>query len=345
MNNAPTGNHVTQPNILPSDIGAPMLDASVVICAHNPRPDYLTRVLSALRRQTLPLHQWELILVDNASRVALASTWDLSWHPFARHVREGELGLSWARRRGIRESTASLIIFVDDDNVLDDDYLAKAVDVGQQWPALGTWGSGSIRGELEVELPASLQKHRSWLPVRAIAAPYWSNLASHEDAMPIGAGLCVRREVAVGYCGHCDRSSLQIIGRQGNALTAYEEIEISLVSCRMGLGVGTFPGLGLTHLIPKHRLTEEYFVRFVEGTCLSELLCKYKWNHSVPQSHFSLKTVLSVLKAFVGYRGVDRAMRLAYIRALAKANRAIRADQRQSHRLEVDDHRVEQNLA
>ena len=322
-----------------------MLDASVVICAHNPGPDYLTRVLNALRHQTLPLQQWELIVVDNASRVALTSTWDLSWHPFARHVREGELGLSWARRRGIRESTADLIIFVDDDNVLDEDYLARAIDIGQQWPSLGAWGSGSIRGELEIDLPASLQKHRSWLPVRDIVAPRWSNLASHEDAMPIGAGLCVRRKVAVGYCEHCDLSSLQIVGRQGNALTAYEEIEISLVSCRMGLGVGTFPGLGMTHLIPKHRLTEEYFVRFVEGTCLSELLCKYKWNHSVPRSHLNLKTILSILKAFILYRGVDRAIRLAYIRALAKANRAIRADRLRSARMNVDEHRAEQNLA
>ena len=322
-----------------------MLDASVVICAHDPRPDHLTRVLSALRRQTFPLQRWELIVVDNASRIALASTWDLSWHPHARHVREGELGLSWARRRGIRESSADLIIFVDDDNVLDEGYLAKAIDIGQQWPALGAWGSGSIRGELEVELPASLEKHRSWLPVRATAAPRWSNLASHEDAMPIGAGLCVRKEVAIAYCEHCDRSSLQIVGRQGNALTAYEEIEISLVSCRMGLGIGTFPGLDLTHLIPKHRLTEEYFVRFVEGTCFSGLLCKYKWSHSVPRSHLSLITALSILKAFILYRGVDRAIRLAYVRALAKANRAIRADRRRSGRMDADDHRAEQNLA
>ena len=67
---------------------------SVVICTHNPRPDYLRRTLDALKTQTLPQEQWELLLVDNASEKALTGVWDLSWHPRARHIRENELGLA-----------------------------------------------------------------------------------------------------------------------------------------------------------------------------------------------------------------------------------------------------------
>src|ERR1700751_3455833 len=100
-----------------------MLDASVIICAHNPRADYFTRVLDGLRNQTLPLHKWELLIVDNASRVPLASICDISWPPPARHILERELGVAYARRRGFQEASADLIIFVDDDNVLDENYL------------------------------------------------------------------------------------------------------------------------------------------------------------------------------------------------------------------------------
>lgn len=140
-----------------------MLDASVVICTHNPRSDYFARVLDGLRNQTLPRHKWELLIVDNASRAPLASAWDISWHPSARHILENELGVSWARQRGIREASADLIIFVDDDNVLDETYLAQAIKIKQEWPSLGAWGSGCIRGDFEVEPPENL---RSWLPVR-----------------------------------------------------------------------------------------------------------------------------------------------------------------------------------
>jgi glycosyltransferase involved in cell wall biosynthesis len=76
---------------------------SVIICTHNPRHDYLRPVLDGLGRQTLPLNQWELLLVDNASKENLAERFDLSWHPHAHQIREHELGLTPARLRGIGE--------------------------------------------------------------------------------------------------------------------------------------------------------------------------------------------------------------------------------------------------
>ena len=48
-----------------------MISISAIICTHNPRPDYLRRVLDALKAQTLPKEQWELLLIDNASKVAI----------------------------------------------------------------------------------------------------------------------------------------------------------------------------------------------------------------------------------------------------------------------------------
>ncbi len=78
-----------------------MIAVSAIICTHNPRRDYLKRVLNALQAQTLPKDEWELLIIDNASEQALATDWDLSWHPLPRHIREDELGLTPARLRGI----------------------------------------------------------------------------------------------------------------------------------------------------------------------------------------------------------------------------------------------------
>src|SRR5262249_46007012 len=116
-----------------------MIELSVIICTHNPRKDYLRRVLEALRKQNLCTERWELLLVDNASDVCVSEEWDLSWHPEARHMLEAELGLASARRRGIREATSDLLVFVDDDNVLDPDYLSEAIRVKNEWPMLGVW--------------------------------------------------------------------------------------------------------------------------------------------------------------------------------------------------------------
>ncbi len=120
---------------------------SIIICTHNPRRDYLERVIEALKSQTLPINQWELLLIDNASNQPLSSEIDLGWHYNSRHIREEQLGLTPARLRGIQEAEAETLVFVDDDNVLDSDYLEMALKVSEAWPIIGAWG-GQLRGEI-----------------------------------------------------------------------------------------------------------------------------------------------------------------------------------------------------
>jgi glycosyltransferase involved in cell wall biosynthesis len=308
------------------------LDVSVIICTHNPRADYFARVLEALRAQTLPLDKWELLIVDNASQVPLASQYDISWHPAGRHISEPELGLAAARRCGIETAASDLIVFVDDDNVLNNKYLTEAVTIKEEYPFLGVWGSGSVRGEFEVD-PA--EEIRSWLPVRVEKGRRWSNLAgitlfgfSRDDAIPFGCGMCVRKEVALAYRKFCERGGIQITDRKGGALSGGGDTEICFVCCADGLGVGVFPLLELTHLIPQRRVSADYIVRFAEATALSNMLLLYKWQGVLPQSLFGARTLLSLAKTMLLHRGFERRTRLAQARALAKAHRIIKMDLR-----------------
>ncbi|MFM8657970.1 MAG: glycosyltransferase [Chthoniobacterales bacterium] len=163
---------------------------SVVIPTHNPRSDYLARVIEALRQQTLPREQWELVVVDNGSRVPLAESirhaadgiqleakgirhaadgkrqeaslpshvptftpfteLELGWHPTARMVREERLGRTFARLRGFAEARGELIVMVDDDNVLAPDYLANAVKIAEEHKDLGAFG-GKCLPEFETQ--------------------------------------------------------------------------------------------------------------------------------------------------------------------------------------------------
>jgi glycosyltransferase involved in cell wall biosynthesis len=310
-----------------------VLQVSVIICAHNPRSDYFARVLTSLRDQTLPFDNWELLIVDNASKVPLAPDWDISWHPTARHIVESEVGLAVARRRGIREACADLIVFVDDDNVLDKTYLSQAVAIARVWPLLGAWGSGSIQADFEVEPAGSVIRFLPYLALRETARPQWGNVASCSQTTPWGAGLCVRTAVAVAYCQSCERSSIQINDRVGTTvLTSCGDKEFAFVCCTQGFGFGIFPELRIIHLIPPHRISEDYIVRLVEGTTLSDLLLHYKWLNIIPDSG-RVRVLLSVLKALLLHSGIDRRMQFASLRALAKAKRIIDADRRRRERL------------
>jgi hypothetical protein len=244
-----------------------------------------------------------------------------------RHIVENEMGVAAARRRGIREACADLTVFVDDDNVLDKAYLTHAVGIGRDWPSLGVWGSGSIQADFEVKPSESLIEFLPYLALRETASPLWSNVASCVQAMPWGAGLCVRKAVAVAYCQSCERSSIQITGRVGSSMANLngEDKEIALVCCGQGSAFGIFPDLRITHLIPRQRVSEDYMVRLVEGTLFSDLLLNYKWLNIIPDSR-RVRVLLSVLKTLLLHSGIDRRMRFAWVRALAKASRIIDAD-------------------
>ena len=302
------------------------MELSVIICTHNPRHDYLRRVLDALREQTLSKEQWELVVVDNASTIPVSSVSDLSWHPNGRCVVEDQLGLAFARRRGMYEAKTDLIIFVDDDNVLDPDYLSQVLLIKREWPLLGVWGSGATIPEFEVDLPKWSTYPIS--QVRDIANPCWSNVPSCSEAAPWGAGMCVRKEVTAAYCEHLESSSVQISDRQGKILWGGGDAEICLVACYAGFGMAVFPQLRLTHLIPGGRLTKSYLVRFTEGLVASDMLLEYKWAGKLPRSPLSPRGIGSMLKNVLLNRGFERRIQFARWRGAISAERIIDANRK-----------------
>lgn len=238
------------------------MQISVITCSHNPREDYLKQVIEALKNQTLDKENWEYLLIDNASDEALEKRIDLSWHSNGRHVREKKLGLTHARLSGIREANGNILVFVDDDNVLDTDYLQQAVAVGNKYPMIGAWG-GQRRPVFEQEPPTWTRRHWSHLALHEFETDIWSN--QPEVGMPNGAGLCVRKSVADFYAGlHENGKRAFIMDRNGSSLVSGGDIDLATCACDLGLGVGLFASLKLRHLIPAERLQEDYLLRLTE---------------------------------------------------------------------------------
>lgn len=249
-----------------------MPDISVIICTHNPREDYLRRVLEGLRAQILPVARWELLLVDNASGKHLSEQLDLSWHPNALHIREEELGLTPARLRGIHESKGDILVFVDDDNVLSGNYLEQALAIAKEYPFVGAWGGG-IAPEFAVEPPDWCLDQPWRLAILEVKADIWSNLREGFATFPAGAGICIRRQVGLCFVEWCQRNqNSKSLGRKGTSLSGYEDMDLAHCALDLGLGTGRFTRLQLTHLIPASRLTLDYFVRHAEGDAASYMM-------------------------------------------------------------------------
>lgn len=250
------------------------MDISVIICSHRPRADFLDETLRGLMAQTLDRAEWELLCIDNANPEPLAGKVDLRWHPRGRLLVEPRLGLTRARLLGIREAQGDLLVFVDDDNVLAPNYLTCATEISREWTKLGAWG-GQCLPRYEAEPDPVLRKYLPMLGIRELKRDVWSNLPIWQTA-PIGAGMCVRREVARSYAGRVAQDENRArLGRIGGQLFSGEDYDLVYSAHELGLGSGVFTRLRLTHLIAAHRVTPEYLARLCEGTFYSNALVNH----------------------------------------------------------------------
>jgi Glycosyl transferase family 2 len=302
------------------DAPAPL---SVIICTHNPRADYFSRTLAALQAQTLPTAEWELVVVDNLSDEPLAGRIELGWHAGARLVREEKLGLTPARLRGIREAAGEVLVFVDDDNVLDSDFLETALRIARERPFLGAW-SGQCRPEFEQPPPDWTRRYWGSLVIRQFEQDVWSNLPRLPDTMPCGAGLCIRRPAAAHYLflHETGKRSFQL-DRTGNSLLSGGDNDLAACACDIGLGVGLIAALRLIHLIPQVRLTEAYLIRLLEGITLTSTILDAERGLAPVRRGFAGRAAdaLRLLRA----KGRDRAILRAVYRGRNRALQAIAA--------------------
>lgn len=242
-----------------------MFAISAIICTHNPRPEYLRRTLEGLKAQTLPLADWELLIVDNASTEPLAGRFDISWHPNARFLSEPKTGKTHALLRAIGEAKAELMMTVDDDNVLRSDYLRASLKISAECPFLGAW-AGSCIPEFEVEPPAELRPWLYGLCIEKFTVAIWAKLPTGGPALPPGAGMAFRRKVALYYREQVLRDPVrQALDRSGKSLGSGGDSDLGLCGFALGLGTGRFPELELTHLISARRVTLEYLEGLHEG--------------------------------------------------------------------------------
>jgi glycosyltransferase involved in cell wall biosynthesis len=233
--------------------------------------------LAALQAQTMPAREWELLLVDNASDSRLAETWDISWHPRGRHVREERLGLTLARLRGIAEATGDLLVFADDDNVLAPNYLLEAITIRRQYPHIAVFGAAHLDPDFEIAPPAELHPYLSLLTLRTVHSARWSNNAMDFDSIPWGAGLCVSRSLAERYGPFLERLDVTAsLGRKGKSLFSNEDDVFSWLAIATGSGFGIFPELRLTHLIAATRLNRAHFLRLIRDHAFSGCLLHYR---------------------------------------------------------------------
>lgn len=289
-----------------------MLRLTVIVPAHNPDEERLRLTLAGLASQSIDPTLWETVLVDNAStRFPSPEAYADVQPSNLRLIHEPRLGLAFARMCGFASALGEFAVLVDDDNVLDSNYLAHVLALFQAHPVLGVAGGKSLP-RFEVEPSAWVSEFFPLLALRDLGnaerissglRPAGSETNQYPVFAPIGAGMALRRTAWEAWLHMREYTATILSDRRGGELTSGGDNDIVFCAMRAGWQVGYFPQLSLEHLIPAGRLEAEYLERLNRGIQKSwmQVLSAHDANPWLPIS--GLGAVLRKAKAWFSYRG------------------------------------------
>jgi glycosyltransferase involved in cell wall biosynthesis len=248
----------------------------VILCSRDPNREVFTRTLNSLTKQDLDSKLWKLTIVDNGSRVPIGPFLDevLPSSVSSQCVCESAAGLLKARIKGIRETGGTWLVFVDDDNFLEPNFLSSAFKIFKNFAWIGAFG-GKVLPEFEEPITGWRLNHLNSLAVRDFGdEPIYSEGRSWGRWEPVGAGMCVRREVAEEFVRVSAKASgAYSLGRDGKSLVSCEDSLLARCSYRLGLRCSYEPSLLLFHYLYRSRFGFRYLCRLskAHGVSLARL--------------------------------------------------------------------------
>jgi len=261
---------LTEPVTRATELRRPKPEAgiSIIVCCHN-SSELLPATLQHLKAQQAVDIGWEVVLVDNASTDDTAEKaqeiWGSTPEPAPlRIVREPQLGLTFARERGLSVAKYEFLCFVDDDNWIAPDWVRTVWEVMSEHPKIGACG-GLSRAEFRVAPPSWFYEYAHLYAILP-DSPQTGDVSAAR--MLWGAGLTVRRSALVELSEDFGFQSV-LVGRKGTRLSSGEDAELSLALRAAGWSLWLEPRLQFVHYIPLRRLNWRYLRRLAYGSAFA----------------------------------------------------------------------------
>lgn len=238
---------------------------SIIICTYNPRKSYLELLFNSLLKMEKGTLEFEILLIDNCSTPPANSIINSTYFENVKYFQENQSGLTFARLRGLKESTGSWLIYFDDDNEPDSSYL-KVFEKLKDINHVGVIGPGTINVGFDSEPEPWIRA--DFLPTfqdRHVTHFTWSNQREWTACYPYGSGFIVRREVMEEYAKRIRMGRYSAVDRNGKTLSSSGDAQIVFTAIDMGLSASIHPGLCLVHHIPGERTTADYLKRLAFG--------------------------------------------------------------------------------
>jgi glycosyltransferase involved in cell wall biosynthesis len=238
---------------------------SIIICTYN-RDKYIYNVLQSLAQNEFSTDLYEIVLINNNCTDQTEEKCNLFQqnypHVTFRYFIETEQGLSHARNRGIKEAKGDILVYVDDDALVNKEYLSAYYELFQNEKDVFAAG-GPIIPKYETEPP----KWMSFFTKELLTGylEQGNKIGKFKRKYPGGGNAAYRKEVF-------EKTGLFNVelGRKGGNLVGAEEKDIFDKMATKGMRILYHPKAILYHIIPERKLTNEYFKRLTLSIGQSE---------------------------------------------------------------------------
>jgi GT2 family glycosyltransferase len=240
-------------------------DISVIVCTYN-RYDVLPDALASLAEQARPDSTAEIIVVDNSVD---KEAQDRFWSEFApqdgvRVLFETVPGLSRARNRGMREATAPVVAYMDDDAIAAANWCEALVQTFNRHPEAGIVG-GPVRPIWPAAEPEWLHPwQRGFLTIVDHGAE--ERILTEQEWLA-GTNIAFRREPLLDVGGFAES-----LGRTGSALRSNEELVTTSRLRERGFKSYYNPAAEMLHRVHADRATPAWLRRRIAWQVVSDLL-------------------------------------------------------------------------
>ena len=239
---------------------------TAIVCTYN-RARYIGPLLDSIAANDLDNREYEILLVDNNCTdntkeicVAFAKA-----HPEVQfqYTQEPEQGLSAARNRGIKEAKGDIIVYIDDDALVDPNYLRDYADWFAAHPETMACG-GPIIPLYETQEPIWMSPYTRTLLTAWM--DYGCKVREYPKGRFPGGGNAAYRKSVFDTVGLFNTE----LGRKGDSLMGAEEKDIFDKMHAFGMQVLYLPTPILHHIIPQKKLEKDYFDRWTLQIGMSE---------------------------------------------------------------------------
>lgn len=241
---------------------------SIIICTYN-RDKYIYNVLKSIAENDFPASQYEIVLIDNNCTDNTKSECNLFTQNYTqvifRYFVETNQGLSYARNRGIKEAKGDILIYVDDDALINKEYLSTYANFFNEYSNIDAAG-GPIIPQYETQEPSWMSHYTKRL---LTGYKYLGNVVKKfpNNDFPGGGNAAYKKSVF-------DKIGLFNVdlGRKGDSLMGAEEKDIFDKMLSLNMQFYYLPNAILYHIIPEKKLSKEYFNKLTYSIGQSERL-------------------------------------------------------------------------